>query len=78
MIIKVKYFGLITENLISEIKLPEGNNVSNLLEYLGNIEPKSKDILKRATILVNKTNANLQTVLNDNDEVMILTVLGGG
>lgn len=78
MVIRIKYFGLITDNLATEANMPNGSNISKLIEYLISHEPKLKNTLKRSTILVNKSKADLQTILNDNDEVMILTVLGGG
>lgn len=78
MVIKIKYFGLITDNLITEANVPEGWDISELLKYIISQEPKLKNILTRATILLNKSKADMQTVLKDEDEVMILAVLGGG
>lgn len=78
MLIKIKYYGLITNNLISEVSLPEGSKIGDLLEYLIKEEAKNEDIMKKATILVNKLKADPNTLLNDKDEVMILTILGGG
>lgn len=78
MFIKIKYFGLITNKLDSQAVLPEDSNVADLLNHLFVQHPNNKDMLNRATILVNKSKANLNTVLHDNDEVMILAVLGGG
>ncbi len=78
MVIKIKYFGLIANNLISEAVLPEGSDISVLLNHLIKEEPNNEDILIKATILVNKSKADTSTILNDKDEVMILTVLGGG
>lgn len=78
MVIKIKYFGLITNELNSEAELPEGSNVKDLLNHLLVQYPNNKDILRKATILVNKSKTELNSTLNDNDEVMILAVLGGG
>ena len=78
MVIKIKYFGLITNELNSEAELPEGSKVTDLLNHLLVQYPNNKDILRKATILVNKSKTELNLTLNDNDEVMILAVLGGG
>ena len=78
MVIKIKYFGFITNNLDSETVLKEGSYISDLLNHLNKQYPNNKDMLNKATILVNKSKAVSNTVLNDNDEVMILNVLGGG
>lgn len=78
MVIKIKYYGLIANNLISEVSIPEGSNVADLLIQLIKEEPKNGDMFNKATILVNKKKADLNTILNDKDEVMILTILGGG
>ena len=78
MVIKIKYFGLITNKLESEAELPEGSNVIDLLNHLFVQHPNNKDILSRSTILINKSKAELNSILNENDEVMILAVLGGG
>jgi molybdopterin converting factor small subunit len=78
MVIKIKYFGLITENLPSEANLLQGSSVSDLIDILSRQEPEFENIISRATILVNNSKADLKTTLNNNDEVMILAVLGGG
>jgi molybdopterin converting factor small subunit len=78
MVIKIKYFGLIANNSISEVVLPEGSDINVLINHLINEEPRNKDILNKATFLVNKSKASTSTILNDKDEIMILTVLGGG
>ncbi|MFA7138396.1 MAG: MoaD/ThiS family protein [Bacteroidales bacterium] len=78
MVIKIKYFGLIANNLISEAVLREGSDVTVLLNHLIKQYPNNKEMLNKATILVNKSKATTSTILNDKDEVMILTVLGGG
>lgn len=76
--IKIKYFGLIANSLISEAELPEGSSISDLLNHLIKEEPNNEKLLNKATILVNKLKADFSTILNDKDEVMILIVLGGG
>mgnify|MGYP000906739533 FL=1 len=76
MVIKIKYFGLITNILDTEAVLPEGSNISDLLNHLIKQYPSNKDMLNKATILVNKSKAVSNTVINDRDEVMILTLLG--
>lgn len=78
MVVKIKYFGLIANNSISEVVLPEGSDINVLINHLINEEPRNKDILNKATFLVNKSKASTSTILNDKDEIMILTVLGGG
>ena len=78
MLIRIKYFGLIDNNLLVESELQENSNVNALLKKLIEAEPANEELLNKATILVNKKKADPNTILKDKDEVMILTVLGGG
>ena len=78
MLISIKYFGLIDNNLLVESELQENSNVNALLKKLIEAEPANEELLNKATILVNKKKADPNTILKDKDEVMILTILGGG
>lgn len=78
MLIRIKYFGLIDNNLLVESELQENSNVNALLKKLIEAEPANEEMLNKATILVNKKKADPNTILKDKDEVMILTILGGG
>ena len=78
MLIRIKYFGLIDNNLLVESELQENSNVNALLKKLIEAEPANEEMLNKATILVNKKKADPDTILKDKDEVMILTILGGG
>ena len=78
MLISIKYFGLIDNNLLVESELQENSNVNALLKKLIEAEPANEEMLNKATILVNKKKADPNTILKDKDEVMILTILGGG
>ncbi len=78
MLIRIKYFGLIDNNLLVESELQENSNVNALLKKLIEAEPANEELLNKATILVNKKKADPNTILKDKDEVMILTILGGG
>lgn len=78
MVIKIKYFGFIANNFELETVLTKGSNISDLINHLIKQYPNNKDMFNKATILVNKSKAVSSTVLNDKDEVIILTVIGGG
>jgi len=77
MLIRLKYSGLptagITENNL-QVEIPAGSNVEELvLAAWGKTELPAS-----ANIVVNNSIASLKTVLNDNDEVMVLRLLNGG
>ena len=57
---------------MEQVNLNDGAKVSTLLDYFG-------IAYERAHILVvNRHIASLETVLNDNDEVRVLPLAGGG
>ena len=75
-----------------EVSLPEGSTVGNLLEELSNtwgdelatrlFEPDRSKLLPHIGLMVNGRSIsllqNMETVLQDGDQVLILPPVGGG
>jgi molybdopterin converting factor small subunit len=79
MVIKLKYMGVIHDKMPDVLDLEEGTNVKALKTILINMSDEElKPILSNASFIVNNMNANDDTLLNDNDKVLVLTPLGGG
>lgn len=79
MVIKLKYMGVIHDKMPDVLDLEEGTNVKTLKTILIDMSDEElKPILSNASFIVNNMNANDDTVLNDNDKVLVLTPLGGG
>lgn len=79
MVIKLKYMGVIHDKMPDVLDLEEGTNVKTLKTILINMSDEElKPILSNASFIVNNMNANDDTILNDNDKVLVLTPLGGG
>lgn len=79
MVIKLKYMGVIHDKMPDVLDLEEGTNVKTLKTILINMSDEElKPILSNASFIVNNMNANDDTLLNDNDKVLVLTPLGGG
>lgn len=71
--------GVIHDKMPDVLDLEEGTNVKTLKTILINMSDEElKPILSNASFIVNNMNANDDTVLNDNDKVLVLTPLGGG
>ena len=77
MLIRLKYSGLptagIKENKL-EVEIPAGSTVEDLLLAAWG----KTELPESANFVVNNTIASPKTVLNDNDEVMVLRLLNGG
>lgn len=79
MVVKLKYMGVIHDKMPDVLDLEEGTNVKTLKTILIDMSDEElKSILSNASFIVNSTSANDDTVLNDNDKVLVLTPLGGG
>lgn len=79
MVVKLKYMGVIHDKMPDVLDLEEGTNVKALKTILINMSDEElKPILSNASFIVNNMNANDDTLLNDNDKVLVLTPLGGG
>lgn len=79
MVVKLKYMGVIHDKMPDVLDLEEGTNVKTLKTILIDMSDEElKPILSNASFIVNNMNANDDTVLNDNDKVLVLTPLGGG
>ena len=79
MVIKLKYMGVIHDKMPDVLDLEEGTDVKTLKTILIDMSGEElKPILSNASFIVNNMNANDDTILNDNDKVLVLTPLGGG
>lgn len=80
MKIKMKHLGLITVSLPTSIKVSDGIDLAGLIQVMK--DEYGNDLIEgienKSTFLVNKMRVDKSTTLRDGDEVMILSVLGGG
>ncbi|NLJ58319.1 MAG: MoaD/ThiS family protein [Tissierellia bacterium] len=79
MEVKLKFLGRLGNEKPYSIELEEGTDLKGLLKIM---EDKYSfgimTTIRESVFLVNKSKIELNTVLKDGDEVMILSVLGGG
>ena len=79
MEVKLKFLGRLGNEKPYSIELEEGTYLKGLLKIM---EDKYSfgimTTIRESVFLVNKSKIELNTVLKDGDEVMILSVLGGG
>ncbi|WP_077212010.1 MoaD/ThiS family protein [Bacillus dakarensis] len=77
-----RYFGVPVPVLTDEkkeIEIGIGSTIDELMNVLcADMEEASSEMLQKATFLVNNIGAKRETVLNDNDEIIILNPIGGG
>lgn len=82
MVIKFSYFGISTPILSQEkqeIELPAGATVEQLVYSISDrVEDAVSEILSAASFIVNNIGAAKDTVLHDEDDVIILYAIGGG
>lgn len=80
MIVKLKYLGLVVDNLPTSMELEDGASLAELIKKMKiqSGEETIDAIFKKSTLLVNKSKIDENTILKDGDEVMVLSVLGGG
>lgn len=79
MNIKIKYLGVYTANLHLDIVLSEGSTIKDMLHIISDKVGDPIDVLiKYAVFIVNGSKVNMNTVLNEKDNVLILYSLGGG
>lgn len=81
MQVTVKFFSFLCQIVGTDrlsVDMADGALVSELLDSLS--RQFDNPLLKndQIVILVNQKNASLQTILNENDYVILLPVLGGG
>ena len=71
---KIKLFATLRNGRfdISEMDLTEGTSIQDLIDHLG-IEKKDAAIL-----FINGVHAELNSVINEGDDVAIFTPVGGG
>jgi len=77
MVVKLKYYGPPTAGIDRtnySMDIPAGSTVEGLLSAILGSTWKPKPV----SFLVNNTQASLTTVLNENDEVMVLKMIHGG
>lgn len=78
-IINLKVYGLLTGCCPDQINLPIGSALRDLQERLSALlDPQQQILLANATILVNGHKSGLETILQAEDQILILSVLGGG
>ena len=77
MHVRVKFIGIPEAGIDRggvAAEIPEGSTVEGMLiSVMGDSKP-----YKTMNFIVNKSMASLETVLKENDEVMVLRVLAGG
>lgn len=82
MKIVFKYFGLSTVGISKgpqDMILPDEAIVADVIEQLCQmVGEKHRELLESSIILVNHRQARHETPLNEDDEVMMMHVLGGG
>lgn len=80
MRIKMKYLGLITENLPAIIEVDDGTDLAGLIQAMKDqyVEEVVEAMVEKSTFLVNNKKLDENSLLNDGDEVLVLSVLGGG
>ena len=81
MQVTIKFFSFFCQIVGTDrlsVDLADGAVVSDLLNSLSNQfdNPLLKN--EQVVILINKKNTSLQTILNENDNILLLPVLGGG
>ncbi|WP_422486656.1 MoaD/ThiS family protein [Gudongella sp. DL1XJH-153] len=75
MIVKIKFIGVTDIDIPSEMSLEKDATVADVVNYLERVNGSPVDGL---TILVNKEKTSLDTKLQEDDQILILQVLGGG
>jgi|GEM_PF-1378380 len=79
MQVRVKYFGLESIEEGFFVDLPEGASAKILLEKLKEDRTDDeKKLLNTATIMINEEKGYPDTMLSDQDRVLVLVPLGGG
>lgn len=79
MIVKLKYMGVIHDKMPDVLDLEEGTTLKTLKSNLLDIcDDRLKPIISNASFIVNNMSVSDDTILNDNDQVLVLTPLGGG
>jgi hypothetical protein len=77
--IKLKYLGLYTTNLPSNIEITNNATIKELLIAISNkVDNQTFEMIKSAVFLVNSSKAYMNTVLHEGDNLLILYTLGGG
>jgi molybdopterin converting factor small subunit len=81
MQVTVKFFSFFSQIAGTDrlsVDLADGTSVSDLLNYLS--IQFDNQLLKndQVVILINQKQASIQSILNENDYVILLPVLGGG
>lgn len=79
MQVRVKYFGLESNKEGFFVDLPEGASAKDLLGKLKEERTEDeKKLLNTATMMINEEKGYPDTLLSDQDRILILVPLGGG
>ena len=77
MLVRVKFIGIPESGIDRSgvaAEIPEGSTVEGMLiSVMGDAKP-----YRTMNFIVNKSRASMETILKENDEVMVLRVLAGG
>ena len=79
MQVRIKYYGLESIKEGFFVELPEGAFAKDLLDKLKEEHSEEENkLLNTATIMINEEKGYPDTLLSDQDRVLILVPLGGG
>lgn len=80
MKIEVLYFSQIRDKLGKNFEIIDfdGKTVSDLIDFLTQKYPSTKEILEKSMIAVNEEYCSRETFLKDNDKIAIIPPVSGG
>jgi molybdopterin converting factor small subunit len=81
MVVIVKFFSFFSQIAGTDrlsVDLAEAASVSDLLNSLSNQFDNKLLQNEQVVVLINQKQASLQSILNENDYVLLIPVLGGG
>lgn len=79
MEVRLKFMGILGNEMPTTIELEEGTDLRGLIKAMDKkYSAEIMNIVRESAFLVNKSKVEPTRILKDKDEVMILSVLGGG
>ncbi|HHZ03251.1 MAG TPA: MoaD/ThiS family protein [Tissierellia bacterium] len=79
MEVRLKFMGILGNEMPTTIELEEGTDLRGLIKAMEKkYSAEIMNIVRESAFLVNKSKVEPTRILKDKDEVMILSVLGGG
>jgi sulfur carrier protein ThiS len=77
--VRLKFMGILGNEMPTTIELEEGTDLRGLIKAMEKkYSAEIMNIVRESAFLVNKSKVEPTRILKDKDEVMILSVLGGG